>query len=243
MGSGASTHHAGSAGAALEVISDAGRVAAMLSPMRRRILGSLREPDSASGLARRFGVPRQKVNYHIRRLEAAGLIECVERRQRRGCVERRLRLTARAFVIDPAVIEGLGVDPDAVQDRFSSSYLMAAASRVVREISTLRAGAASARRKLPTLTLETEVALASPADLAAFAGELNDSIARLVTRYHQPSAPAGRLYRFILGGHPAITRGGGGTRPKVPSLPPIPRKAGPHKRAKRGTSTGKEKKP
>ncbi len=190
----------------VQVIHDAGRVAAMLPPMRRKILESLRDPGSASGLARRFGVGRQKINYHVRRLERAGLIECVEERPVRGCIERIFRLTARAFLISPQVIEGLSVDPDAIRDRFSSSYLVAAATRVARQVTELRGRAAAARRRLPTLTLEADVAFASPADLSAFAGELGDAVAALAAKYHRPGDRGSRKYRFLVGGHPAITR-------------------------------------
>ena len=190
----------------LEVIRDAGRVRAMLPPLRRRILESLREPDSASGLSRRLGVPRQKINYHVRRLEDAGLLELVERRRKRGCVERMLRITSRSFLISPAVLEGLSVDPEDVQDRFSSAYLMSAASRIVRDVSVLRERAARARKKLVTMTLESDVALASPAELSAFSRELGDALARLVAKYHKPEAPGSRRYRFMLNGHPIITK-------------------------------------
>ena len=36
---------------------------------------ALDQPDSAAGLARRLGVPRQKLNYHLRLLEDDGLVD------------------------------------------------------------------------------------------------------------------------------------------------------------------------
>ena len=113
-------------------------LAAVLSPVRRQLLENLREPDSATGLARKLGIPRQKINYHLRQLERAGLVELEEERQRRGCLERRVRVTARAFVISPQFLEGLAADPDSIQDRFSSAYLVASAARVVSEVASLR---------------------------------------------------------------------------------------------------------
>src|SRR5260370_5723397 len=73
-------------------VSDA---AAALSPFRLGLLKGLQQPESASGLARRLGLPRQQVNYHLRALERAGFIELSEARQRRGCTERIMRLTSR----------------------------------------------------------------------------------------------------------------------------------------------------
>jgi DNA-binding transcriptional ArsR family regulator len=77
-----------------------------LSPLRRRLLERLREPASAAQLAAELGVPRQKLGYHLRLLEQAGLVGLVEQRRRRGCQERILQASAGAFVVDPAVLSG-----------------------------------------------------------------------------------------------------------------------------------------
>src|SRR5438034_4190708 len=123
--------------AAVRVLSDASLVAAALSPPRRRILEQLAAaPDSAAGLARCMGVPRQRVNYHLRELERAGLVELVDERRRRGLTERRLRTSARAYVVDPALLGALGVEPEGLRDRFSSAYVVSAAARVIDRKST-----------------------------------------------------------------------------------------------------------
>lgn len=80
------------------------RVRLALSPIRRKLLERLQTPGSATQLASELTLGRQRVNYHLRALEAAALIELVEERQRRGCVERMRAARARAFVVDPAVI-------------------------------------------------------------------------------------------------------------------------------------------
>src|SRR5262249_23007 len=146
----------------ISVVSHQQGVAALLSPIRRDILRNLENPDSATGLANRLGIPRQKINYHLRQLEDAGLVELVEERQRRGCVESRVRVTARAFVVSPEFLQGLSAEPDQIQDKFSSAYLVSAASRLVRDVAVLRKRADSVEKKLATLTLETEVSFESP---------------------------------------------------------------------------------
>jgi len=186
----------------LAVLHEPERVAALLSPLRRRLLSELgRSPDSAAGLARRLELPRQKLNYHLRALERAGFLELHEERQRRGCVERTLRITARAYVIDPVLLGELGVDPAALQDRLSSSYLIATAARLLGDAGELQRGARRAGKRLPTLTLETEVRFASAEQRAAFAEELGASLARLAAKYHDDS-PGSRAFRFVLAGHP-----------------------------------------
>jgi len=61
-----------------------------------------------AGLARKLGLPRQRLNYHLRALEDAGLVELVEERRKGNCFERLLRATARSFVISPEALGVLG---------------------------------------------------------------------------------------------------------------------------------------
>ena len=187
----------------LDVISSPGRAAMLLDPLRLRLLEGLREPDSAAGLARRLRLPRQRVNYHLRELEKQRLVELVGRKRRGNCTARILRATARAYVISPAALGGMGADPASVKDRFSAAYLLAVASRTLRDVGELDARAQKAGRRLATLTLETEVRFASADARAAFAEELTTAFAQLASRYHDAQAPGGRAFRFVALGHPA----------------------------------------
>ncbi|HET9548036.1 MAG TPA: helix-turn-helix domain-containing protein, partial [Desertimonas sp.] len=58
----------------VEVIEDPTAAAVALDPVRARLLAELGEPASAASLAARVGISRQKVNYHLRALEAHGLV-------------------------------------------------------------------------------------------------------------------------------------------------------------------------
>jgi DNA-binding transcriptional ArsR family regulator len=178
----------------------------VLSPIRRQLLKSLAEPDSASGLARRLGIPRQKINYHLRELERAGFVELDEERQRRGCIERIVRVTARTYTISHDFLEGLAVNPDSIRDRFSSSYLIAAAGRMVRDVALLRERADSVEQHLATLAIETEISFASPAGFNAFAEELAGEIARLAVKHNQGHSRASRKFRVVVGAHPVIIK-------------------------------------
>ncbi|MGH3923523.1 MAG: winged helix-turn-helix domain-containing protein, partial [Pseudonocardiaceae bacterium] len=50
------------------VIEDPAAAEVSLDPVRARLLAELAEPGSATMLAARLGLPRQKVNYHLRAL-------------------------------------------------------------------------------------------------------------------------------------------------------------------------------
>ena len=54
------------------VIEDPAAAEASLDPIRARLLAELAEPGSASTLAGRVGLSRQKANYHLRALERHG---------------------------------------------------------------------------------------------------------------------------------------------------------------------------
>lgn len=191
---------------AVHVIGGADEAAALLQPDRLRLLQELKEPNSASGLARRLDMPRQRLNYHLRELEKRGLVELVEERRKGNCTERIVRATALSYLISPEVLGALGTRPDIVRDRFSASYLIALASSAIRDLAVLRRRADKAGKKLSTLSLETEVRFASAAEREAFAGELSTALARLGAKYHDEKTPGGRLFRFIVGAYPCITR-------------------------------------
>ena len=53
----------------LEMVREPQRAAALLHPQRLRLLEAFVQPDSAAGVARRLGLPRQQVSYHVRELE------------------------------------------------------------------------------------------------------------------------------------------------------------------------------
>jgi hypothetical protein len=150
-----------------------------------------------------MGLPRQQLNYHLRQLEAQGLLEAVGERKRRGCTERLLRAVARSYLISPSILGQLGTDPALVQDRLSSAYLVAVAARAIREIAALRARAEEEDKRLATLTIQSDVRFASPKAQQAFAEELSNEFAKLVAKYHDESVPQGRRFRVLAGAYPA----------------------------------------
>jgi DNA-binding transcriptional ArsR family regulator len=175
------------------------RVRLALSPLRRWLLERLQEPASASQLASELDLSRQRVNYHLRALEQAGLVELVEERQRRGFVERILRASAGAFVVDPAVMGDR--PPTPARDRFAATHLIGAAGGIVRDVARMQVAAQQQGARLLTFTIETEVAFARPADVERFTDALAEAVSRIAAEFHAPEE--GRRYRVVAGGHPA----------------------------------------
>ncbi|MGO4490673.1 ArsR/SmtB family transcription factor [Arthrobacter sp. 2YAF22_2] len=201
----------------IAVIEDPAAAEASLDPIRTRILRELAEPGSATQLAAKVGLPRQQVNYHLKSLERHGLVELVEERRRGNVTERILRATAASYLISPSALASVAPDPHRYSDRFSAFWLLALAGRMVQELGRLIAGAAAARKTLPTFAIDGEITFRSAADRAAFAAELGLAVARLVDTYDDggpaaAGAPAagsrapgtGRKHRLVVALHPTL---------------------------------------
>lgn len=192
--------------APIQVVETIDQAAALLDPTRLRLVRALSQPDSASGLSRRIGLPRQQINYHLRALEHAGLVELVERRIRGNCVERVLAAKATAYVIDPQILADLGGEPAAVQDRFSWAYLVALAAKAVKELAELRRAADDAKQKLATFAFDMPLRFKSPSAALAFHNDLVAALANLASQYHDEKAQDGRTFRLFGGAYPALTK-------------------------------------
>ncbi|MEV0089267.1 helix-turn-helix domain-containing protein [Saccharopolyspora sp. NPDC050642] len=190
------------------VIDDPGAAEVSLDPVRARLLAELAEPGSATTLAQKVGLTRQKVNYHLRELERHGLVELVEERRKGNFTERVLRATAVSYVISPSVLAAVEPDPARSRDRLSARWLLAVAARLVRDVGELIAGAAKARKRLATFAIDGEVRFASAADRAAFAEELSGAVTSLISKYHDESAAEGRAHRIVVAVHPTVRREG-----------------------------------
>ncbi|KRE69109.1 winged helix-turn-helix domain-containing protein [Arthrobacter sp. Soil762] len=191
----------------IEVIEDPAAAEASLDPIRTRILQELAEPGSATQLAAKVGLPRQKVNYHLKALERHGLVQLVEERRKGNVTERVLQATAASYLISPVALASVAPDPHRFSDRFSAFWLLALAGRMVQEVGKLIAGAAAARQKLATFAIDGEITFRTAADRAAFAEELGVAVTRLVDKYHDGGAGAG------AGGTPAGGASSSGTHP------------------------------
>lgn len=187
---------------ALDVIDDPAAAVVALDPVRTRLLAELAEPASAATLATRLGTTRQKVNYHLGALEQHGLVSAAETRRWGGITERLLVASAGSYVVSPGAMGPVAADPDRSADRLSAGYVIALGARIIREIKSLLGLADRTEKRLPTLSLDTEICFRSPADRAAFSRDLTSAILSLAAHYHAPSAPGARPHRVITIAYP-----------------------------------------
>ncbi len=159
-------------------MSDADEVVEVLNSARRQILAALETPDSATGIARRLGSTRQKVNYHLRALEEAGLVEVFELRQRRGLTERVMRRTSDVILVDPAAFDTSGLTR---RDVAGLSGVVSTATDLIGQAARVAAMAGDRQERVAAAALDAEIRVASPSALRAMLAEVADLIARYNT--------------------------------------------------------------
>jgi DNA-binding transcriptional ArsR family regulator len=187
---------------AVHVIDEGGAATSALHPLRLEILSELAEPESAAGLARRIGVPRQQVNYHIRKLEDQGLVKLVGERRVRNCIERLVQAVGRSYMISPAALGQLGADPERIEDKTSAGYLLAVASQMIHDLAGLQHRTGHPDNEARTLALRADIRFKSREAQTAFAAELTEEVAKLVAKYHAPRASKRQLFRVHASAYP-----------------------------------------
>ena len=193
----------------IETVADGSRAATLFQhPVRRRILALARTPMSATEMAGRLGLTRQRVNYHVRQLERAQFLERAEQRVRRNMIEQRYVATARSYVIAPELLGPLAPHASAVHDAASAAALFAIASRAQDDLTRVVADASARGQRVATLSLTSDVRFTSADQRAEFTRAIETAIADIVGRYTSPfigddGTPGdGRPYRLFLGCHP-----------------------------------------
>lgn len=193
----------------IEPVTDGARAAVLMQhPVRRRILSLARTPMSATEMAGRLGMPRQRVNYHVRQLERARFLERAERRLRRNMVEQRYVATARSYVIAPEVLGPLAPHALAVHDATSAAALFAITSRAQADLTRVLHDAGTDGKRVATLSLTSDVRFESAAQRAAFAEALERAVTDVIAGHTAPftrpegTAAPGRPFRVFLGCHP-----------------------------------------
>jgi DNA-binding transcriptional ArsR family regulator len=167
-----------------------------------------REPASATELARRLGLPRQRVNYHVRELERAGFLRAAGRRRRRNLIEQRYVATARSYVLAPALLGPLAPDWRSITDTASADYLLALAEQVRSDVSRAADEASAEGKRLSTLSVKSQFRFETPEERTRFAEAVRQAVVEVIARYTSPNTREGgrpgrgRPYRLVLACYP-----------------------------------------
>lgn len=180
-------------------IRDAEALQALCHPTRVEMLEALREPASAAAIGRRIGQPRQRVNYHLKALEQAGLVEQVGTRKHGNFVETLYRSAARSFVVSPEVAWSDPRRLEVLHRQHSLGALVAIGERLQRDAVALLDRATFDGEDVSSAAVSAETRFATEAERAAFLREYLESTRRLLEKY---GTLEGAPYRVVLAVHP-----------------------------------------
>jgi DNA-binding transcriptional ArsR family regulator len=185
-------------------VHDAETLQTLTHPIRVQILEALREPASAATVARRIGLPRQKVNYHLKELERAGLVELIEERRVGNFVESVYRAVARTFLVSPRVAWADPRRMEALRSQHSLETLVLLGERLQRDAAGLLDRAAFDGEQIASASVIAEARFEDEADREAFLQEYLRTTAELLDRY---GAKEGEPYRIALAAYPGDPAG------------------------------------
>jgi DNA-binding transcriptional ArsR family regulator len=186
-------------------IEDLDQASVLLKPRRLEILQHLGEPRSCVELAEMLQDTPQKIYYHIKALEQAGLVEKVSERRVRAIVQGFYRAKARSYWLAPSLVGHIG-GGQRVQEQASLGFLLGLAEQLQTEVGHL---AQTEAPEIPSLGLAAQIELRDEEQRSAFMHDLQESIQALARKYgrqvrnHEPES--GQMYRLLIACYPAST--------------------------------------
>ncbi len=166
---------------------------ALLKPKRVEVLRQLAEPRTCTQIGQVLGDTPQAVYYHVKRLQAAGLVELESEHRVRGITEGVYRAVARSFWVSPAITGRLG-EPRTREALLGLGFLLELSESMQRDLALLAAGPPT----LPSFGIAGDIRLA-PEDGAAFVAELQRAFGEVLERY---GGGEGHAFRLSLACYP-----------------------------------------
>ena len=165
-------------------IEDIDQAMILLKPARIELMKRLDEPRTCPELAQSFGDTPQKIYYHIKALEKAGLVEKVGERRVRGVVEGFYQASARAYWLAPHLVSKIG-GTQLTQDQISLRVLLDLAEEVQDDIGRL-GSRSEVGHKVPSLSLSAHIHLPDGERRAEFLQEVQSLFQDLARKYGTP---------------------------------------------------------
>jgi DNA-binding transcriptional ArsR family regulator len=172
----------------------------LLQPLRVELLRLLAQPRGIRELAE-----AQMVHYHVKALEAAGLVRAVEQRRVRALTETLYQAAAETLAPSAELLGMLG-GRRASGDALSKGYLLALAEELAADAARLALSRETDGAEHPTLSLAAQVELGDPSRREQFAAEVQAALTAIAAKYGaaEPGAEAnGQIYKLVLACYPA----------------------------------------
>jgi DNA-binding transcriptional ArsR family regulator len=168
---------------------------ALLKPKRVQVMRELAEPRTCTQIGQVLGETPQAIYYHVKRLQANGLVTLVDERRVRGIAEGIYQAVARSFWVSPAIAGRLGNDR-ARSDMLGLGYLLDLSEELSRDLARLAMGPVT----LPSFGIAGDISLA-PEDGAAFVAELQRAFGEVLAKY---GGGSGHSFRLVLATYPHV---------------------------------------
>lgn len=160
-------------------IEDVDQAAALLKPQRIEMLKLMDHPRTCLELGNIFGETPQKIYYHIKALQNAGLVEQVGERRVRGTVEGSYQARARSYWLASDLVGQIGGAAIA-QDQASLRHLLSLTEEMRGDIGHL---AQQVGREIPSLGLSLHVELNNESRRADFMADVQKMAQILAHKY------------------------------------------------------------
>ena len=160
-------------------IEDVVQAAALLKPQRIEMLKLMDHPRTCLELGKVFGETPQKIYYHIKALQNAGLVEQVGERRVRGTVEGSYQARARSYWLASDLVGQIGGAAIA-QDQASLRHLLSLTEEMRGDIGHL---AQQVGREIPSLGLSLHVELDDESRRADFIADVQHMAQILAHKY------------------------------------------------------------
>lgn len=190
------------------------RAQALLAPLRLELVELAATPISASEAATRLGLPRQRVNYHVRELARHHFLARAGTRKKRNMTEQLYRSVARSFLFAPDLLGPLAAKlPDATS-AVSAAELLRLSTTMQSDLIDVMERAGNEGKKIATLSLQSDFAFSTAEQRADFAAALESAIRDVIARHTEPvGTPASNPFRLVIGCYPSVERSDPGSAP------------------------------
>ncbi len=165
-------------------IQEVEQATALLKPARLELLKRLEVARTCPELAVMLGDSAQKIYYHVKALEKAGLVEKVDERRVRGIVEGYYRAKARSYWLAPQLIGEIGGE-HMTRDQISLRVLLNLAAEIHDDIGKL-GNQAAVGQDVPSLSLSAHIHLPDASRRAEFLQEVQTTFQQLARKYGLP---------------------------------------------------------
>jgi DNA-binding transcriptional ArsR family regulator len=175
------------------------QIQALAHPLRAEVIAALTSPDSAAGVARNLGRPRQQVNYHLKELARVGLVKSAGERRKGNFIEQLYQAVARRFVVSSRFTWNQENLEATLRDQVALAQLAELGERLQCDAAQLIDTAMTQGTEIPSVSAIAEVRFENQAVRARFFEEYMDALQKLLNKH---GSTTGEAFRVAFAAYP-----------------------------------------